>query len=160
MSDPQFFRVSFVCTGNICRSPMGEVVFRSLAERAGLGDRLLVTSRGTHDFHIGKPADSRTLISLQEAGYDGDAHRAAQLAADDIAGNELLIAMARDHESAMLQLGAERDRVVLMTAFDPSLPDDPDVFDPYYSDQQSFDDVLRQVERSSARLLEHLSPRL
>ena len=41
------FRVVFVCTGNICRSPMAEVVFRALADSAGVGDRVLSTSAGT-----------------------------------------------------------------------------------------------------------------
>ena len=43
------FRVVFVCTGNICRSPMAEVVFRALADSAGVGDRVLSTSAGTGD---------------------------------------------------------------------------------------------------------------
>ena len=46
----QLFRVSFVCTGNICRSPMAEVVLRSLAERAGLGERLAIESAATGDW--------------------------------------------------------------------------------------------------------------
>ena len=70
------YRVCFVCTGNICRSPMAEVVFRALVERAGLADRIEVDSAGTGDWHVGAGADDRALLALTAGGYDGAAHRA------------------------------------------------------------------------------------
>lgn len=143
MSTTVLLRVSFVCTGNICRSPMGDVVFRAMAERAGVGDRFAVTSRGTHGYHVGGGADPRTVAALAAAGYDGRAHRAAQVSPADIAGNDLLVALDRGHE-----------RLALLTAFDPEAPADPDVFDPYYSDERAFARVLEQIERSCAALLE------
>lgn len=145
------FHISFVCTGNICRSPMGEVIFRALAEEAGVADRFVITSRGTHNYHVGNGADPRTVASLAEAGYNGSAHRAAQLSDADIASHDLLIALDRGHEEIMRGRGAER--VELLTAYDPASPADPDVFDPYYSDAAAFDDVREQVERSCRALL-------
>lgn len=152
-------RISFVCSGNICRSPMGEVVFRAMAEQAGLGERFVVTSRGTHGSHAGEPADPRTLVALTAAGYDGTAHRAAQVTTADVADHDLLIAMDRGHEQRLRALGADPERLSLLTAFDPEHPADPDVFDPYYSEQNAFDAVLAQVERSSAVLLDRLADR-
>jgi len=150
-------RISFVCTGNICRSPMGEVVFRALAAAAGVGERFAVTSRGTHGHHVGDGADPRALSALAASGYDGSAHRVAQLSDDDIAGNGLLIALDRGHERIMLERGASAERVRLLTGFDPELPVDPDVFDPYFSDERAFADVLGQVERSCRALLDELT---
>src|ERR1700712_1097026 len=72
------FRVSMVCTGNICRSPMAEVVLRDLVHRAGLDDRIAVSSAGTGDWHVGEKADPRTIVALQKRGYDGQPHRARQ----------------------------------------------------------------------------------
>ncbi|SJN13414.1 Low molecular weight protein tyrosine phosphatase [Leucobacter sp. 7(1)] len=158
MSTP--LRVSFVCTGNICRSPMGEVVLRQLVAEAGLADRIEVSSLGTQGWHQGKPADPRTVVALAERGYDGSAHRAAQLTDADIADHELLIALARDHEEVLLDRGADPARVSLFTTFDPERPADPDVFDPYYTDQAAFDEVLTQVERGAAVLLDELRARL
>lgn len=154
VSTPALLRISFVCTGNICRSPMGDVVFRAMAERAGLGDRFAVTSRGTHGYHVGDGADPRTVAALAAAGYDGRAHRAAQVSPADIAGNDLLVALDRGHERRLRALGAEPGRLALLTAFDPEAPADPDVFDPYYSDERAFARVLEQIERSCAALLE------
>ncbi|QIK63420.1 low molecular weight phosphotyrosine protein phosphatase [Leucobacter viscericola] len=156
MTTPSPLHLSFVCTGNICRSPMGEVVFRRMVEEAGIGDRFVITSRGMGDWHVGNQADPRTLTALARRGYDGEQHRAAQLSDADIAGNELLVALDRGHKELMLERGADPDRVVLLTEFDPEQPDDPDVFDPYWSDDDAFDRVLEQVERSCRVLLERL----
>lgn len=154
MSDSGLLRISFVCTGNICRSPMGDVVFRAMADQAGVGDRFAVTSRGTHGYHVGDGADPRTVDALAAAGYDGRAHRAAQLSDADIAGNDLLIALDRGHERIMRTRGADPAKLTLLTAFDPGRPADPDVFDPYYSDERAFATVLEQIERSCTVLLE------
>ncbi|RGE20668.1 low molecular weight phosphotyrosine protein phosphatase [Leucobacter sp. wl10] len=119
------FRIGFVCSGNICRSPMGEVIFRALAEREGLGDRFLATSRGTHGYHVGDGADPRTLAALAAAGYDGGRHRAREVTDADIAGHDLLIALDRGHERHLRGRGADPDRLSLLTAVDPERPADP-----------------------------------
>ena len=91
----QPFRVSFVCTGNICRSPMAEVVLRSLAERAGLGDRIAIESAATGDWHVGEQADQRTIDALERRGYDGTHHRARQFDAADFPALDLVVAFDR-----------------------------------------------------------------
>lgn len=154
------FHVSFVCSGNICRSPMGEVVLRSLADDAGLGDRIAVSSFGTGPWHEGEQADHRARQALAERGYDGESHRARQISAPDIAPIDLLIALDRGHRRHLTALGADPDRVRLLTEFDPEHPSDPDVFDPYYSDVGVYRDVLAQVERSCRVLLDEILPRI
>src|SRR6188472_3018274 len=87
------FRIVFVCLGNICRSPIAEVVMRSLVEEAGLGDRIKVASAGTGDWHVGKRADSRTLDVLTRHGYDGSRHRARQFEASWFDQHDLVLAL-------------------------------------------------------------------
>jgi len=65
------YRVCFVCTGNICRSPAAEVVVRELVEQAGLTG-VELDSSGTDGWHVGAPADPRALRALTAAGYNGD----------------------------------------------------------------------------------------
>ncbi|MGL5442925.1 MAG: protein tyrosine phosphatase, partial [[Mycobacterium] stephanolepidis] len=89
------FHVTFVCTGNICRSPIAEkMLAHQLAER-GLADRVRVSSAGTGDWHAGQPADERAASVLAEYGYPTD-HRAAQVD-DDHLSADLIIALARNH---------------------------------------------------------------
>lgn len=151
MTGPKPFRISFVCTGNICRSPMGEAIFSELAERAGLAEQFEVRSSGTHGYHVGEGADPRTIEALAAAGYDGTAHRASQLSDTEVDSYDLLIAMDRGHERILRERGVAPERIRLLTDFDP------DVFDPYYSDGRAFERVLAQVERSCTVLLESLA---
>ena len=53
------YRVGLVCLGNICRSPMAEVVLRAAVDAHGLGHRVEVSSCGTGDWHLGEPMDPR-----------------------------------------------------------------------------------------------------
>ena len=147
-------KICFVCTGNICRSTMGEVVFRQLIAQAGAEQQFVVTSRGTHDYHEGDRADSRTLAALSAVGYDGRSHRASRVSQQDLVENHLLVALDRGHRQILSDLGCPDDKLVLLTAYDPNRPLDPDVMDPYYGTPQDFTRVLEQIERCCASLLE------
>jgi protein-tyrosine phosphatase len=70
------YRVAVVCLGNICRSPIADVVLRRALERAGISERVEVESAGTGDWHLGHPMDRRAAAALATAGYDGSQHRA------------------------------------------------------------------------------------
>ena len=142
------FRVVFVCTGNICRSPMAEVVFREFADAAGLGDRVVSTSAGTGDWHVGERADQRTIEALDRRGYDGTQHRARQFTHADFAHNDLVVALDRSHERILrgwARTEADADKIALLMSFDPGARN-LDVPDPYYAGPGMFDEVLGMIE--------------
>jgi protein-tyrosine phosphatase len=152
------YRVVFVCLGNICRSPMAEVVLRSKLAAAGLGDRVQVASAGTGDWHIGEGADPRTLTALTARGYDAGGHRARQFDAGWFDDYDLVLALDR-RNLADLRATAPMHRrgdVRLLRSFDPDAGTDLDVPDPYYGGDDGFDVVLGVVERACTGLLEHL----
>ncbi|MBW1641098.1 MULTISPECIES: low molecular weight protein-tyrosine-phosphatase [Microbacterium] len=160
MTEPDPFRVVFVCTGNICRSPMAEVVFRDLAEKQGLGDRILSRSAGTGDWHVGERADERTIAALARRGYDGSLHRAKQFTYESFADSDLVVALDRTHERSLRQWSrdeSEEGKVVLLMSFDreASVLDVPD---PYYADAAMFDSVLGMIESASRGLFRQLEP--
>ena len=67
---PPTFRVAMICTGNICRFPMAEVVLRQLvADVPLLNDRVDVTSAGTARWHVGGSMDVRARAALDRAGF-------------------------------------------------------------------------------------------
>jgi protein-tyrosine phosphatase len=154
------FRVCFVCTGNICRSPMAEAVFSQLIARHRLGGRLAVGSAATGDWHVGEPADPRTLAALRRRGYDASAHRARQFDPTWLPDLDLVIAFDRGQERILREWAPEdqRSKVQLLTAFDPEAHDVIDVPDPYYSDAALFDSVLVTIERASTALFRQLEP--
>jgi protein-tyrosine phosphatase len=156
------FRVIFVCTGNICRSPMAEVVFRDLAERQGLGSRIISRSAGTGDWHLGERADHRTLDALDRRGYDGSQHRAKQFTAASFAENDLVVALDRTHERILREWARDEDeegKVTLLLAFDPNASTH-DVPDPYYAGAEMFDSVLGMIEAATRGLFRQLEPAL
>ena len=156
MTDP--YRVCVVCTGNICRSPMGEVILRELVEREGLSDKVIVDSAGTGGWHVGDPADPRTLTALTSGGYDGSAHRARQLSADDLTERDLIVVADRGHldeVEQMVEAGKGRARIRLLREFDPDADKD-EVDDPYFGDGVGFDRCRDEVEAACRGLVEHL----
>ncbi|WP_191621793.1 low molecular weight protein-tyrosine-phosphatase [Microbacterium caowuchunii] len=161
MTEPAPFRVVFVCTGNICRSPMAEVVFRWFAESVGLGAQVTSTSSGTGDWHVGEPADPRTAASLERRGYDGSRHRARQFTYADFDRNDLVVALDRSHERnlrAWARTEADSDKVVLLRSFESAPEDSLDVPDPYYAGPEAFDEVLGMIESACRALFRQLEP--
>ena len=154
------FRVVFVCTGNICRSPMAEVVFRSLASSTGLSARVVSSSAGTGDWHVGERADERTIDALARHGYDGERHRARQFAPADFTQNDLVVALDRSHERILrgwARSETDADKIALLLSFDPAAPS-LDVPDPYYAGPRMFDQVLGMIESASRALFRQLEP--
>ena len=154
------YRVTFVCSGNICRSPMAQAVFSRMVDEAGIGDRVTVDSAGTGDWHVGEPADRRALEALRREGYDGGDHRARQFDAADFATTDLVVALDSGHASSLRAWAAPHqvDKVVLLRSFDADVPDDApghllDVADPYYGGPEGFTDVLDQVQAAGRGLL-------
>ena len=155
------FRICFVCTGNICRSPMAEAIFRSLIARHGFERTLAVSSAATGDWHVGERADERTLAALEARGYDGTAHRARQFDPAEFAAVDLVIAFDRGQERILRQWATtdhDRGKGQLLMSFDPESHGPVDVPDPYYSDAALFDSVLAMIERASYSLFRQLEP--
>jgi len=155
------FRVVFVCTGNICRSPMADIVFRSFTRQAGLDHRVSSWSAATGDWHVGERADTRTLGALARHGYDGERHRARQFTQQDFRDADLVVALDRSHERILLEWAhtpGDADKVALLRTFDADAGDQLDVPDPYYAGPEMFDEVLGMIESACRALFRQLEP--
>jgi protein-tyrosine phosphatase len=147
--------------GNICRSPIAEVVMRAKIAEAGLADRIAVDSAGTGDWHAGGPADDRTIETLRAHGYDDGGHIARQFKSDWFGELDLVVAMDSKNLQSLRWLAPEdqQAKIVRLRAFDPaSRGGDLDVPDPYYGGADHFEEVLAMVEAACDGLLEHVRP--
>src|SRR3546814_735035 len=90
-------RILFVCTGNICRSPTAEGVFRHLVAEAGLADRIATDSVGTHDYHVGEAPDPRAIEAAARRGVDICDLRARKLHRRDLDDFDLILVMDGGH---------------------------------------------------------------
>ena len=153
------YRVGFVCLGNICRSPMADVILSEMVDGAGLSAKIEVTSCGTGTWHLGEEMDPRAADRLSAAGYDPSLHR-ARLFSPDWLDYDLLLAMDEKNMAAITD-GHTRDHVRMFRSFDPLAPTDPgpgdlDVPDPFYGGDDGFVEVIGIVERTCRSLLAQL----
>ena len=148
--------VVFVCSGNICRSPVAEKVFRARLADAGLSEAVEVGSVGIGPWHVGEPMDRRAAATLRARGYE-TGHTARQID-DGTLGADLLVAATRGHVRDLISAGAEPERVVLLRSFDPEAPEGAEVPDPYYGGPDGFEEVLDMVEAAMPGLLDRVRP--
>ncbi|WP_308192704.1 low molecular weight protein-tyrosine-phosphatase [Mycolicibacterium lacusdiani] len=151
--------VTFVCSGNICRSPMAEKMFAHQISERGLAGVVRVTSAGTGGWHAGDGADARATEVLADRGYP-TFHRAAQLD-DDHLGADLVVAMGRNHVRILRDQGVPPERLRMLRSFDPrSGAHALDVEDPYYGTRTDFEDVFDVIETSLPGLHDWVDDRL
>jgi protein-tyrosine phosphatase len=162
--DGESYRVVFVCTGNICRSPMAEVITRSMADGTelpdgtSLGSHLTVSSAGTGPWHEGEPMDPRTSDALARAGYPRHPHVAHQFSTARLGTFDLIVALDRRHQQTLRGLGSDPDRLFVLRSFDPAAGAAADVPDPYYGDDAAFDQCLAMIAQGCRGLVERLIP--
>lgn len=146
-------KVLFVCMGNICRSPMAEAVFRRLARQAGLAERIVADSAGTHGYHVGEPPDPRAQKVVARHGYDLGGLCARQVRRGDFTEFDYVLAMDRSNLRALARLcspeHAHKPRLFLEFADGPAARE---VLDSYYGDEE-FEQVLGLLEEGARALL-------
>jgi protein-tyrosine phosphatase len=149
------YRVTFVCTGNICRSPMAEHVLRRHVEDEGLD--VEVDSSGTGGWHAGDPADRRTVSALRRAGYTS-AHAARQFRPIWFNRYDLIIALDEGHYRDLRSMAPSteaREKVRLLRSFDPDAVD-LNVPDPYYGGKADFEECRDLIEAAVPGLLDEI----
>jgi protein-tyrosine phosphatase len=155
-------KVCFVCLGNICRSPLAQGVFESLVKSEGLQDRIIISSAGVGNWHVGNPPDPRMQQTANSHGIHLSSH-ARQFQATDFKLMDLVLAMDCSNLNALKQIRPAtelNDKLFLFRSFDPDSKDDLEVPDPYYGGGKGFEIVYQIVERTCPKILEHLKTKL
>ena len=141
--------ILFVCTGNICRSPTAEGVFKALCRKEGI--ELRIESAGLGDWHVGHPPDERAQHHAKNRGYDLSAQRARQVRGEDFERFDMILAMDRGHLRALQKLAPAHHHAKIRLFVEGR-----DVPDPYYGGPDGFEKVLDLVEAHCKRLLQEL----
>jgi len=133
----------FVCTGNICRSPLAEALMRRALEQRDLG-RIEVLSAGTGAWD-GAPASEGAYLVGLERGLDLSSHRARLLTRELVEDADLVLTMARHHRARVDELGGE-GRVHVLGEYAGREGDDTEVSDPFGGDLDVYRETCRQLE--------------
>jgi protein-tyrosine phosphatase len=147
-------RILFVCTGNICRSPTAEGVFRHMVRAQRLEQLIEIESAGTHGYHVGSAPDKRTQAAAASRGYDLSAQRARQVTVTDFPAFDFILAMDRENLAILQQLAPQELRHKLGLFLDHSDGyKGKEVPDPYYGGEAGFALVLDMVEDAASGLI-------
>ena len=154
-------RILFICSGNICRSPMAAEYARHRASQTGLS-HLLVDSAGTLGIE-GAPASDEAVVTLRTAGLDLTHHRSRGLRKDDITRSELILVMEHRHLETLDRRFPSRERgIYLLRAFedgpDPTLGA-PDLDDPIGLSLDVYQARFEEIRTTVDHLMIHLRNR-
>lgn len=156
MSQRARINVLFVCTGNICRSPTAEGVFKHCVEKAGLVARITSDSAGTHDYHVGEAPDPRAQAAARRRGYELGELRARRVHREDFERFDYVLAMDEANLRQLERLCPREHAHKLKLFLDFADGAPREVPDPYYGGADGFERVLDLVEKAAQGLLRHL----
>ena len=154
--------VCFVCLGNICRSPLAQGIFEALVKNEDLQDRIIISSAGVGNWHVGNPPDSRMQQTALKHGINLNSS-ARQFQADDFKRMDLVLAMDHSNLNALQQMRPAPElsnKLFLFRSFDKENNGALEVPDPYYGGDQGFETVYQMVERTCPKVLEYLKTQL
>ncbi len=158
------YTITTVCTGNICRSPMAEIILRARVEDEGLSDSIRVVSSGVSDEEYSHPIDPRAVRVLRARGYEIPKHHFAHaITRAEIDATDLFLPMTASHMRSLLRMLPPQDRskVHMYRSFDPNLPKpapgkeyEIDLVDPWYGGPEDFEIAIDQIEEVAPYIID------
>lgn len=144
--------VAFVCLGNICRSPMAELIFKKLVDERGLKLSFNITSFGTSDCEEGNGIYPPAKRALEKHGVAGS-HIARQITKKDIINCDYILVMDNSNLFDVLSIsgGSGADKIFKLRAF---TGDNRDVADPWYT--LNFEKAFSDIEEGCEKFLDYL----
>src|SRR4051812_10426840 len=147
-------RVLFVCTGNICRSPLAQGVFEDVVRIEGLERKVETDSAGTHAYYAGHPPDERARRAAGKRGINIGCQRARPLTLEDCKRFDYILFMDEENRRLVEPLCGGGEAEVRSLMYYAQGRSESEVPDPYYGGTEGFELVVDLAEEASEGLLE------
>ena len=143
-------KVTFVCVGNICRSPMAELIFKDILNKQGLSNKFDVTSCATSSYEIGEPIYHLAKQTLTKHNIKGS-HIAKRISKQEIESDFILVMDSSNYRDVMKLNGVDKNKVFKLCDF----TDNPrDVADPWYT--RDFETAYNDIVDGCTAFLQYL----
>ena len=139
-------KVLFVCTGNICRSPMAEGTLRHILKAHNLSHVVFVDSAGSQGYHVGDSPHPKAISAIRSRGIDISQLRSRQLTQKDIGNFDWIVALDRANQRYAQSLveNSSPKKILLLMDFTENWAE-KDVPDPLLTNVR-FDVVMEMIE--------------
>lgn len=146
-----------VCLGNICRSPLAEGILKDKINKLGLDAK--VDSAGTGNYHVGEPADPRSVEVAEKNDVNIKSHTARQFRQVDFDRYDLIYAMDTENYRNILALARnDEDRAKVKLLMNEVMPgQNVNVPDPYYGGKHGFDNVYKMIDLACDKITERIN---
>ena len=151
-------RVTFVCLGNICRSPLAEGIMNDYISKNNLADKFIIDSAGTSAYHVGNLPDPRSVAVAHKHGIKLN-HTARQFTWQDFTDSDFILVMDQVNYEDVLNIAPlddDRKKVLLLRSFDANASDSFDIVDTYYGFGSDFEDMYDICLQSVIGFVEYL----
>lgn len=145
--------ILFVCTGNICRSPLAEAVLRHKITLVGRAGEIVVDSAGTQDYHVGERPDPRTIKVATINSVPTEGIRARQVEMSDFERFDLILGMDAGHVRHLKKMSPPEFHHRIHLYLEYTGAGVADVPDPYYGGFEGFEEVYDMINQASDKLI-------
>lgn len=136
--------ITFICSGNTCRSPMAEGIARKLLTEKHPDIEITVSSAGLATYN-GAPASQHSIDVCREIGIDLTAHRSQRLNPEIAEKTDLFAVMTDSHRQILLQCGIPEGKIAVLGE---------GIADPYGGDEDEYRECRDQIFRAVETLIE------
>lgn len=152
-------KIMFVCLGNICRSPMAQIMFQEIINQNKLNNKIIVDSAATSNYEIGNSIYQPAFQILKQNNYKNIEHKAKQINDKDFVNFDYIVGMDKQNIINLKQMCPKKCLQKIHLIYDISATPTNEIKDPWYTNdfQTTFNQLKEILPLWFQKLINELS---